>query len=43
MIISIGFGLGLGHGKSGTSFTPEGPLLIDGDPILVDTFEIIFA
>jgi len=39
-----GFGLGLTHKQrygSGVTFT--GNLLVDGNPIIIDTFAIVFA
>lgn len=45
MSICLGFGLGLTHTKGTGAVVPPptGQLLIDGNPILIDTFAIVFA
>lgn len=46
MSISLGLGLGLPHLQKNDGIVPEPPsgqLEIDGFPILVDTFQIIFS
>lgn len=43
---SLGLGLGLSHLRKNSGVItppPSGALLVDGNPILVDSFEIVFA
>lgn len=42
----MGLGLGLGFrfsGKPGSGPVSTGPLQVDGFPVLIDTFQIVFA